>query len=92
VAAQLEDASSSLSLVRRALELRKTHPGFEGRTLEWFGAPAGCLAFRRAGSTLVCALNTSEEAVPLPPGEALLMSGPLDAEGNLPPDTAVWLA
>jgi alpha-glucosidase len=80
-----------LSLVRRAVELRKTHPGFAGGTLEWFGAPEGCLAFRRAGTTLVCALNTSAEAVPLPPGDVLLTSGPLP-EDLLPPDTAAWLA
>jgi alpha-glucosidase len=88
---QLEDTGSMLSLVRRAVELRKTHPGFAGGTLEWFGAPEGCLAFRRAGTTLVCALNTSAEAVPLPPGDVLLTSGPLH-EDLLPPDTAAWLA
>jgi alpha-glucosidase len=90
-AEQLEDTGSMLSLVRRAIELRKSHPGFEGEELEWFGAPAGCLAFRRAGTTLVCALNTSTEIVPLPPGEVVLASGPL-TEGMLPPDTAAWLA
>jgi alpha-glucosidase len=89
-AAQLEDTGSTLSLFRRALELRRAHPGFSGAVLEWFGAPAGCLAFRRAGTTLVCALNTSAVTVPLPPGEVLLSSGPLD--GRLPPDTAAWLA
>ena len=72
------------------------HPGFAGApppgpALEWFGAPPGCLAFRRTGTTLVCALNTSRTPVPLPPGDALLVSGPLD-DGMLPPDTAVWLA
>jgi alpha-glucosidase len=90
-AAQLEDTGSTLSLYRRALELRRMHPGFTGSGLEWFGAPSGCLAFRRMGTTLVCALNTSTEPVPLPPGDPLLVSGPLD-EGLLPPDTAVWLA
>jgi alpha-glucosidase len=94
-AAQLEDTGSTLSVYRRALELRRLHPGFAGGAagpaLEWFGAPDGCLAFRRAGTTLVCALNTSTEPVPLPPGDALLASGPLD-DGLLPPDTAVWLA
>jgi alpha-glucosidase len=88
---QLEDTGSTLSLVRRAVELRKSHPGFTGEELEWFGAPDGCLAFRRVGTTLVCALNTSTEPVPLPPGEVLLASGPLD-DGQLPPDTAAWLA
>ncbi len=95
-AAQLEDTGSTLSLYRRALELRRLHPGFTpppapGPPLEWFGAPPGCLAFRRTGTTLVCALNTSPEPVPLPPGDPLLVSGPLD-ERMLPPDTAVWLA
>ncbi len=90
-AEQLEDTGSMLSLVRRAIELRKTHPGFEGKELEWFGAPDGCFAFRRTGTTFVCALNTSTELVPLPPGEAILASGPL-TDGMLPPDTAAWLA
>jgi alpha-glucosidase len=95
-AAQLEDTGSTLSVYRRALELRRLHPGFAGATpsvpaLEWFGAPDGCLAFRRADTTLVCALNTSPMPVPLPPGDALLASGPLDG-GLLPPDTAAWLA
>lgn len=91
---QLEDPDSALSLHRRALALRREHPGFtafagEGK-LEWFGAPDGCLAFRRAGSTLVCALNTSNDPVPLPLGDVLLASGPVPPD-RLPPDTAVWL-
>ena len=90
-AAQLEDTRSTLSLYRRGLELRRSHPGFAGTGLEWFGAPPGCLAFRRAGTTLVCALNTSTDPVPLPPGDPLLVSGPLEG-GVLPPDTAVGLA
>jgi alpha-glucosidase len=91
VADQLEDESSTLSLFRCALEMRRMHPAFSGDTVEWFGAPPGCLAFRRSGSTLVCALNTSRSNVPLPPGEVLLASGPLEYD-ELPPDTAVWLA
>ena len=69
----------------------ETHPDFRGEELEWFGAPEGCFAFRRTGTTMVCALNTSSEVVPLPPGEVLLASGPLP-DGMLPPDTAAWLA
>jgi alpha-glucosidase len=87
---QLEDEGSTLSLYRQALELRKTHDAFAGDALEWYGAPEGCFAFRRKGGGLVCALNTSGEAVPLPPGEVLLASGPLD-EDFLPPNTAAWL-
>jgi alpha-glucosidase len=89
---QLEDPDSTLSLFRYALELRRGHPAFHGDQVEWFGAPAGCLAFRRTGSTLVCALNAGDRAVPLPPGDVLLTSGPLTECGELPPDTAAWLA
>ena len=91
VEAQLEDPTSTLSLYRRALELRRDHAAFAGDGLEWFSAPEGCLAFRRAGG-LLCALNASGEPVPMPPGEVLLASGPLRDNGMLPADTAVWLA
>ncbi|QUH00535.1 DUF3459 domain-containing protein [Saccharopolyspora erythraea] len=91
VEAQLEDPESTLSLYRRALELRSEHPAFAGDDVEWFGAPEGCFAFRRVGSALICALNTSAEPVPVPPGEILLSSRPL-VSGQLPGGTAVWLA
>ena len=84
---QLEDPDSVLSLYRRALELRA---GFDGDDVEWYGAPAGCLAFRRVGGSVTCALNAGESAVPLPRGELLLSSGPL-TDGALPADTAAWL-
>jgi alpha-glucosidase len=90
VEAQLEDPDSTLSLYRRALELRHDHTGFGGPGLEWFTGPEGCLAFRRPGG-LLCALNASADAVPMPPGEILLASGPVGEDGTLPPDTAVWL-
>ncbi|MGW6445588.1 glycoside hydrolase family 13 protein [Lentzea sp. NPDC055074] len=88
--AQLEDPGSMLSLYREALEHRKSNAGFAGEELEWYGAPAGCFAFRRKGGGLICALNTSGASVPLPPGQVLLSSGPMDGD-QLPPDTAVWL-
>ena len=92
VETQLEDAGSTLSLYRHALEIRRTHPGFVGDALEWYGAPEGCFAYRRPGTTMVCALNTSQAPVQLPPGDVLLSSGPLTGDDKLPPDTAVWLA
>ncbi|MGB6165435.1 MAG: glycoside hydrolase family 13 protein [Pseudonocardiaceae bacterium] len=92
VEAQLEDPSSTLSLYRQAVELRQEHPAFAGTEVEWYGAPPGCLAFRRKGGGLVCALNASGELVSLPVGQVLLASGPLPLSGDvLPPDTAVWL-
>ncbi|MEO6880024.1 MAG: alpha-amylase family glycosyl hydrolase [Mycobacteriaceae bacterium] len=90
VEAQLEDADSMLSLYRAALELRRHRSEFSGDTIEWYGAPDGCLAFRRTGGGLVCALNTSDASVPMPPGEVLLCSVSLVGEA-LPPDAAAWL-
>jgi glycosidase len=87
---QLEDADSTLSLYRQALDLRKTHPAFAGAELEWYGAPAGCFAYRRKGGGLVCVLNASDTAVPLPAGELLLASGSV-TDRRLPPNTAAWL-
>ncbi|WP_216216120.1 glycoside hydrolase family 13 protein [Amycolatopsis aidingensis] len=90
VEAQLEDTDSTLSLYRQALELRQQHPAFAGTEVEWYGAPAGCLALRRRPGGLTCALNTSAAPVALPPGELLLSSAPL-VDGKLPPDAAAWL-
>lgn len=88
---QLEDEDSMLSLYRAAIDLRRENAAFSGDTLEWYGAPPGCFAFRRKGGGLICALNTSAAPVPLPPGDVLLSSGPLAESGQLSPDTAVWL-
>ena len=91
MACQLEDTTSTLSLYRRAIALRRTHVPDPAAPLEWYGAPPGCLAFRPEGSALVCALNTSDVPVPLPPGEVLLASGAPPKGPVLAPDTAVWL-
>ncbi len=103
---QLEDADSTLSLYRRAIEIRterrrpidteRRRPidterrRSEGGEIGWYGSPAGCLAFRRSDG-LTCVLNAGDVAVDLPPGEVLLASAPLTGH-VLPPDTAAWLA
>ena len=91
VAAQLEDPTSTLSLYRQALQLRRENQTFAGTELLWYGAPPGCFAFLRKEGGVVCALNASEVHVPLPNGQLLLASGPLSPGADaLPPDTAVW--
>ncbi|SDY18071.1 alpha-glucosidase [Amycolatopsis xylanica] len=87
---QLEDPDSTLSLYRQAVELRHEHAAFSGDEIEWYGAPAGCFAFRRSPGGLICALNTSAAPIPLPPGNVLLSSSPL-VDGKLPPDSSAWL-
>jgi len=89
VAAQAADPSSMLSLYRRALALRAGSPAVDGEGLDWLPAPDGCLAFRRPGG-LVCLVNLSPAAVPLPEGEVLLASTGV-SDGTLPVDAAVWL-
>lgn len=89
VEAQIEDVTSTLSLYRHAIELRAVRPEFSGNEIDWYGSPSGCLAFRRRGG-LICALNTTTAPIPLPPGEVLLSSVPIEG-GRLPADAAAWL-
>ena len=90
VEAQLEDADSMLSLYRRILAVRREMAELKSGAFAWIGAPDGCLAWRR-GESFVLVANFSPVPAELPHGTVLLASGPL-ADGDLPPDTAVWLA
>ncbi|MEU8602221.1 glycoside hydrolase family 13 protein [Streptomyces parvulus] len=88
---QAADPGSMLSLYREALRLRRTTEGFGDGPLDWLPAPAGVLAFRRPGG-LVCVVNLGAGPAELPAHRSLLLaSGPLDGDGRLPADTAVWL-
>ncbi|MGW4771660.1 glycoside hydrolase family 13 protein [Nocardia sp. NPDC004278] len=89
VEAQLEALGSTLSLYRMAIELRGVRPEFAGPRVEWYGSPAGCLAFRRLGG-LVCVLNASPVPIALPPGDVLLASAPSE-NGQLAANAAAWL-
>jgi alpha-glucosidase len=90
-AAQEGVDGSTLEVYRAALRLRRSEPGLGEGPIRWLDAPPDTLVFERAPG-LVCAVNLGAEAAPLPPyDEVLLSSGPLGANGDLPPDTAVWL-
>ncbi|MEU5843827.1 glycoside hydrolase family 13 protein [Rhodococcus sp. NPDC047139] len=86
---QLEDVDSTLSLYRRAIELRSEQKEFAGDEVGWYGSPPGCLAFRRTGG-LTCVLNAGDRPVELPEGTLLLASTPLTGR-QLTPDAAAWL-
>jgi alpha-glucosidase len=87
VEAQADDPSSTLALYRDALALRRELQTNE--TLTWVPSGPEVLHIRRAGGW-EAVTNFGAEPAPLPEGEVLLASGPLDGEG-LPPDTTVWL-
>ncbi|WP_199825009.1 glycoside hydrolase family 13 protein [Streptomyces maremycinicus] len=82
---------STLELYRTALRLRRKL--LDGEELGWLRGdiPPGVLAFARHDGWR-CVTNLSDAPVPLPPGEVLLSSAPLDDDGRLGPDTTVWLA
>lgn len=84
---QLSDPSSMLSLYRDALRLRKRVAGTG--PLAWVDAGRHVLAFARA-SGFACVVNLGDQPVDALPGRIMVTSGPLDAEGRVPPDTSAW--
>jgi alpha-glucosidase len=95
VEAQRDDPSSTLSLYRRALQLRHTLPALGDGDLSWRQASEGVLVFTRTPG-FVCTVNTGDQPVVLPrPGEPLLASDgrmpePGGEDFELAADTAVW--
>ncbi|HEY7010151.1 MAG TPA: alpha-amylase family glycosyl hydrolase, partial [Jatrophihabitantaceae bacterium] len=85
---QADDTASTLALYRDALRVRRellaAAPDFA-----WLDSPPDVLAYRRG--PLAVLLNASVSSVPTPDGEVLVASGPLDPDGAVPPDTAVWV-
>ncbi len=89
VEAQRGDPSSTLSLYRAALRMRRMLPGFADAPLEWRDVADGVLAFDRASTR--CVVNLSTRPLPLTGlGRPVLTSD--DVRDVLPPDTAAWLA
>ncbi|MUL68345.1 alpha-amylase [Mycobacterium sp. CBMA 234] len=88
VAAQSGQPDSTLTLFRRAIELRRGRTTL-GRSVRWLPTAPDLLAFQ-CEDGLVCLLNAGRTPVDLPAGTVLLTSGPLP-DGRMPPDTAVWL-
>jgi alpha-glucosidase len=90
---QHDDPQSMLSLYRAALALRRAEPALQRGGFDWRASPPDVLSFvRGAGGVapVLVLVNMGAEAVPLPPGEVLLASGPAP-QGVLPEDAATWL-
>ena len=79
---------STLELYTLALGLRREHALGLG-SVEWLDGHADeVVAFTNGAVTVVA--NTGAASVPLPAGDLLLASGPLQGD-TLPGDTTVWL-
>lgn len=88
-AAQVDDEGSMLHLYRSAIAIRTAHLIGDDQ-VELLDLGEDVLAFRR-GSGTRCVVNMGSDPIPMPSGEVLLASSPLDGR-ELPGDTAVWLS
>ncbi|WP_432825495.1 hypothetical protein [Dactylosporangium sp. CA-092794] len=88
VQAEEADTRSTLSLYRRAVELR--HRLQTAAPLQWLGEHDDFVAFTR-GDRWISATNFGTRPLPLPEGTVLLASADLAESGVLPPETTVWL-
>ncbi|WOX15312.1 DUF3459 domain-containing protein [Streptomyces sp. N50] len=82
------DPASMFQLYRAALHLRKDHAELNSEELHWLDSPDGTRLFEH-GKGLLCEINLLDRPPPLPNSCWLLLtSGPLEAGGLLPPDSA----
>ncbi len=89
VEAEDDDPASTLSLYRLATATRRRLQ--RGEELTWLDAGDDVVAFARHGGWRSVS-NLGTAPVPMPSGEVLLASGPLDTgDGMLPGETTVWL-
>ncbi len=93
VAAEAADPGSTLSFYRAALAVRRTFSTTAGDAVDLSGTEGDLLVMRRG--PIVSVTNCGSAPVPLPAGELLVASGPLEEPVSggrlLPPDTAAWL-
>ncbi len=94
VQVQSGDATSTLSLYRRALRLRREVAALGGGVLSWHSNPdADVLVFSRPGpdgTGVRCAVNLGSTPVPSPSRSPALVASDPGVGDELPPDTAGW--
>jgi alpha-glucosidase len=92
VASEEHDPSSTLTLYRKAIDIRRqllaTRDPITGDDMEWLDLGPEVVGFRRGRLTSIT--NFSDQAVRIPPGSVLVTSE--DLQGSLlASDTTVWL-
>ncbi|ACV79318.1 glycoside hydrolase family 13 protein [Nakamurella multipartita] len=94
VQAQTGDPASTLEFYRRALRIRRERPELGDGPMQWLDAPDGMLVLARG--QFRCAINFTDEPLPLPPscaGATLLLSSSATADQGLAElggNTAAW--
>lgn len=88
VEAQDRDPDSTLNLYRAALQIRPSLWRAAGE-VAWVQVTPDVAAFARGAAQ--CWVNTGQTAVPLPAGATVVLASEGGVDGELPPDTAVWL-
>lgn len=89
VEAQIDDPSSTLTMYRRALAIRREESGLGDGPITWINAGHHVLAFERPGN-FACYVNFGDP-IQLPPHSHVLISSAPIHDSVLPTDTAVWL-
>ena len=81
-----------LNLYRHALAVRRQQPALRTTRLEWVDGPADILHWRRPhpGGDIEVMVSVASDPHPLPDGEVLASTGPMDG-GTLPSDGAAWV-
>ncbi|MBD0329227.1 MAG: alpha-amylase [Thermoleophilia bacterium] len=92
VDAQVEDASSTLTLYRSAIAARRVSGALRRGWFAWVDSPPGTLVFERAAEDerVVCLVNVAGAPLGLPYGELMLVSEP-DVREALGAGTAAWV-
>jgi len=90
VAAQFDDASSTLNFFRSLLALRSTIFDDDEWAITWESSPAGVLVLRR-GSDIRCVVNFSGESWPISDDEVLVSTSPIGDQRVIRVNQGAWL-
>jgi alpha-glucosidase len=87
---EASDPASMLRLYRAGLALRRSESALGDGTLKWNDQQPNVLSFTRDPG-FTCVVNFSTDPVPLPTHDEILLTSNDLVDGQLPPDTTVWL-
>lgn len=92
VESQEDSDGSMLGLYRAALRLRKTHPSLGSSFFRWIDSDDHHLFFARSPDDAFLCLVTFGKGQAIPSGCRVILSSQEIHDGEIPPDTTVWLS